>query len=180
MKKIVAIWMLFVSLLFSQGGQQNSYPEVVLHTNMGDITLQIRPDLAPLASENFLTHVKNGYYNGTIFHRVIEDFMIQGGDPTGTGMGGDSIWGKPFKDEFAPNVVFDRPGILAMANAGPNTNRSQFFITTVPTGWLNGRHTIFGYVKKGMDVVIRISETGVDRQNRPVREVKIVSAEVIE
>ncbi|WP_457592127.1 peptidylprolyl isomerase [Hydrogenimonas sp.] len=178
MKKMVSFWMLFVSLLFAQG-EKAVHPEVVLHTNMGDITLEIRPDLAPLASENFLTHVKNGYYDGTIFHRVIEDFMIQGGDPTGTGMHGESIWGKPFKDEFAPNVVFDRRGILAMANAGPNTNGSQFFITTVRTPWLNGRHTIFGYVKKGMDVVIKISETGVDRQDRPLRPVKILKAEVI-
>ncbi|MCF6202021.1 MAG: peptidylprolyl isomerase, partial [Hydrogenimonas sp.] len=175
MKKVLLSVIFFATLLFAQN--QKSYPEVLLHTNMGDIVLQIRPDIAPLASENFLTHVKNGYYNGTIFHRVIEDFMIQGGDPTGTGRGGESIWGKPFKDEFAPNVVFDKPGILAMANAGPGTNRSQFFITTVPTPWLNGRHTIFGYVKKGMDVVTKISETGVDRYNRPVSEVKILKAE---
>ena len=178
MKKIVLAMMFLATFLFAQN--QKGHPEVLLHTNMGDIVLEIRPDIAPLAAENFLTHVKKGYYDGTTFHRVIEDFMIQGGDPTGTGRGGESIWGRPFKDEFAPNVVFDKPGILAMANAGPGTNRSQFFITTVPTPWLNGRHTIFGYVKKGMDVVIKISETGVDRYNRPVREVKILKAKVVE
>ncbi len=178
MKKIVLLMMFLATFLFAQN--QKGHPEVLLHTNMGDIVLEIRPDIAPLAAENFLTHVKNGYYDGTIFHRVIEDFMIQGGDPTGTGRGGESIWKKPFKDEFAPNVVFDKPGILAMANAGPGTNRSQFFITTVPTPWLNGRHTIFGYVKKGMDIVIKISETGVDRYDRPVREVKILKAKVID
>ncbi len=178
MKKIALLMMFLATFLFAQN--QKSHPEVLLQTNMGDIVLEIRPDIAPLAAENFLTHVKKGYYDGTIFHRVIEDFMIQGGDPTGTGRGGESIWGRPFKDEFAPNVVFDKPGILAMANAGPGTNRSQFFITTVPTPWLNGRHTIFGYVKKGMDVVIKISETGVDRYNRPVREVKILKAKVVE
>ena len=178
MKKIALLMMFLATFLFAQN--QKGHPEVLLQTNMGDIVLEIRPDIAPLAAENFLTHVKKGYYDGTTFHRVIEDFMIQGGDPTGTGRGGESIWGRPFKDEFAPNVVFDKPGILAMANAGPGTNRSQFFITTVPTPWLNGRHTIFGYVKKGMDVVIKISETGVDRYNRPVREVKILKAKVVE
>ncbi len=179
MKKILVSLLFFAAFLFAQDAKQ-TYPQVLIHTNMGDFTLQIRPDLAPLASENFLTHVKNGYYNGTKFHRVIEDFMIQGGDPTGTGRGGESIWGKPFKDEFAPNIVFDRPGILAMANAGRNTNGSQFFITVAPTPWLNGHHTIFGYVIKGMDNVIKISETGVDRYDRPVRPVKIIEAKIIE
>ncbi|WP_456403925.1 peptidylprolyl isomerase [Hydrogenimonas sp.] len=173
----VAMMALF-SILSAQP-KESGHPEVLLQTNMGDIVLEIRPDLAPLASENFLTHVKNGYYDGIIFHRVIEDFMIQGGDPTGTGRGGESIWGKPFKNEYAPNVVFDRPGILAMANAGPNTNGSQFFITVAPTPWLNGHYTIFGYVKKGMDVVLKISEVGTDRADRPVREMKILKAKVL-
>ncbi len=178
MKRFMLIAMIFVSVLFA--GNAKEYPSVLLETNMGDITLEIRPDIAPLASENFLTHVKEGYYDSTLFHRVIEDFMIQGGDPTGTGMGGESIWGRPFKDEFAPNVLFDRPGILAMANAGRNTNASQFFITVARTPWLNGKHTIFGYVKRGMDVVIRISETGVNRQNRPLRPVTIIRAKIID
>ncbi|HHH19004.1 MAG TPA: hypothetical protein ENK86_00615, partial [Campylobacterales bacterium] len=113
---------------------------VVLETNQGNIELKLFPKIAPLAVENFTTHVQEGYYNGLIFHRVIKDFMIQGGDPTGTGAGGESIWKKDFADEFAPNVVFDRPMLLAMANRGPTTNGSQFFITTKPTPWLNGRH----------------------------------------
>ncbi|QOG12667.1 peptidylprolyl isomerase [Arcobacter sp. FWKO B] len=152
---------------------------VVLQTNSGDIEIEIREDLAPLASENFLTHVKNGYYDGLIFHRVIKNFMIQGGDPTGTGRGGESIWGEPFKDEFAPNAVFDKSGILAMANSGPNTNGSQFFITTVPTYWLNGRHTIFGYVIKGMDIVRKIENTQTNGRNggdKPLQTQKIIKA----
>ncbi|MCX5709010.1 MAG: peptidylprolyl isomerase, partial [Candidatus Omnitrophica bacterium] len=104
---------------------------VILETNAGKIEIKLFPDVAPKACENFTKLVGKGYYNGIIFHRVIKDFMIQGGDPTGTGRGGESIWGKPFEDEFKSDVTFDRPGILAMANAGPKTNGSQFFITTV-------------------------------------------------
>lgn len=154
---------------------------VKFQTTQGDIVFEIRPDIAPLASENFITHVKNGYYNGIIFHRIIKNFMIQGGDPSGTGRGGESIWHKPFKDEFAPNVVFDKPGILAMANAGPGTNGSQFFITTVPTPWLNGHHTIFGYVIKGMDSVHKlenVAKTG-PRSSTPLETQKIIKAEVL-
>ena len=116
-------------------------PIVVLETTQGEITLELFPKIAPLAVENFITHVKNGYYDGIIFHRIIKGFMIQGGDPTGTGRGGESIWKKPFRDEFAPNVTFNKKGILAMANAGRSTNGSQFFITVAPTQWLNGNHT---------------------------------------
>jgi peptidylprolyl isomerase len=105
----------------------------------------------------------------------MKNFMIQGGDPTGTGMAGESIWGKSFKDEFAPNAVFDKPGILAMANSGRNTNGSQFFITTVPTYWLNGKHTIFGYVKKGMNVVKRLDSIPTGRGNKPLIDQKIIS-----
>ena len=152
-------------------------PIAVLETNQGTIEIELRADIAPLAVENFTTHIKNGYYNGLIFHRVIKNFMIQGGDPTGTGRGGKSIWGKPFKDEFAPNAVFDKPGILAMANSGPNTNGSQFFITTVPTYWLNGRHTIFGYVKKGQNVVRKIEAVPANPYtNKPNKEQKIINA----
>ena len=127
MKKILFLLCSFMMLL------QASNPVATMQTSKGTIVIELRADLAPKAVENFVTHSKNGYYNGLIFHRVIKDFMIQGGDPTGTGSGGESIWGKPFKDEFAPNAVFDKAGILAMANSGPNTNGSQFFITTVPT-----------------------------------------------
>ena len=104
-------------------------PLVTVHTNLGDFTLELFPEVAPKTVENFVTHAKNGYYNGVIFHRVIEDFMIQGGDPTGTGMGGESIYGRTFEDEFS-REAFNLYGTLSMANAGPNTNGSQFFIVT--------------------------------------------------
>ncbi|RXJ86793.1 peptidylprolyl isomerase [Arcobacter sp. CECT 8985] len=160
---------------------QAANPIAILKTSKGDIQIQLRKDLAPKAVENFVTHAENGYYNGTIFHRIIKNFMIQGGDPTGTGRGGESIWKKPFKDEFAPNAVFDKPGILAMANRGPNTNGSQFFITTAPTYWLNGKHTIFGYVKKGMDVVRKLEDvptSGQYKGNKPLIDQKIISIKI--
>ena len=138
-------------------------PIVVLETNQGNIVLKLYPKVAPLAVENFVTHAKNGYYNGTTFHRVIKGFMIQGGDPQGTGMGGESIWHKEFKNEYAPNVVFDKPFLLAMANRGPNTNGSQFFITTAPAPHLNGGYTIFGEVIKGKDVVRKIENVSTSK-----------------
>jgi peptidylprolyl isomerase len=152
---------------------------VVLETNQGKIEIKLMPDVAPKACENFVKLVEKGYYDGLIFHRVIKKFMIQGGDPTGTGMGGESVWGKPFEDEVQESVVFDKPGILAMANAGPGTNGSQFFITTVPTPWLNMRHTIFGEVVKGMDVVQKIEKTNTDGQDKPRSAQKIVKAYVL-
>ncbi len=152
----------------------NEITVAVMKTNMGDIELQLFPEYAPLAVENFVKHSKDGYYNGVIFHRVIDGFMIQGGDPTGTGRGGESIWGKPFKDEFSPKLKFDEPGILAMANAGPGTNGSQFFITLAPTPWLNGRHTIFGKVIEGMDVVSAIGRTKTQKPNdKPYSDIVI-------
>jgi len=149
---------------------------VVLDTNMGKIELKLFPKAAPLAVENFTKLVQKGYYNGTIFHRVIKNFMIQGGDPTGTGMGGTSIWGKEFKNEYAPNLVFDRPYLLAMANRGPNTNGSQFFITVKPTPWLNGGYTIFGKVVKGQKVVDAIDNVPTDANDRPLKKVYIIKA----
>ncbi len=129
---------------------------VVMETNQGTIELKLFPKVAPKTVENFVTLAKQGYYDNLTFHRVIPNFMIQGGDPTGTGGGGKSIYGKTFEDEISPDVTFDRPYLLAMANAGPNTNGSQFFITTMNTTWLNGKHTIFGEVIKGQDVVKKI------------------------
>ncbi|XPV67978.1 MAG: peptidylprolyl isomerase [Halarcobacter sp.] len=172
MKKIIFFLFSLVLLL------EAANPIAVLKTSKGDIEIELRPDIAPKAVENFITHSKNGYYNGLIFHRIIKNFMIQGGDPTGTGRGGESIWGKPFKDEFASNAVFDKAGILAMANAGPNTNGSQFFITTVPAYWLNGRHTIFGYVTKGYETLKALENvptTGQYRGNKPLTDQKIIS-----
>ncbi len=149
---------------------------VVLETNQGNIEIKLMPEVAPKACENFIKLAQKGYYNGLIFHRVIKDFMIQGGDPTGTGAGGQSIWGKKFEDEFKTGVTFDSPGILAMANAGPGTNGSQFFITTVKTPWLDNHHTIFGKVIKGYDVVQKIESTPVGANDKPLKDQKIVKA----
>ena len=152
-------------------------PIVVLETNLGKIELKLYPEVAPLAVENFTTHAKNGYYDGVVFHRIIKGFMIQGGDPTGTGTGGESIWKKDFKDEFAKNVVFDKPFLLAMANRGPVTNGSQFFITLAPTPWLNGKHTIFGEVVSGQDVVRKMENVSVaPGSNKPLFDQKIKKA----
>lgn len=178
-------FILLTALLFTAFAGAAAMPKhshVLLKTNQGTIEFEIREDLAPLAAENFLTHVKNGYYNGIVFHRIIKGFMIQGGDPTGTGRGGESIWHKPFKNEYAPNVVFDKPGILAMANAGPNTNGSQFFITTAATPWLNGGYTIFGYVVKGMDTVKKLENVptmGRRGNDRPLEAQTILKATIV-
>jgi len=158
-----------------------SNPHVVLKTTQGNIELELFPDVAPLAVENFVTHVKNGYYNGVAFHRIIHNFMIQGGDPTESGRGGESIWHKDFKDEFKPNLVFDKAGILAMANRGPNTNGSQFFITTAPTPWLNGGYTIFGKIvgKTSMQTIMKLNNvatTGRSGGDRPLERQEIIKA----
>ena len=164
--------------IFMVGSLFASNPIAVLETTQGTIELELRSDLAPLAVENFSTHIKNGYYNGLIFHRIIKQFMIQGGDPTGTGRGGASIWGKPFKDEFSHKAIFKKAGILAMANSGANTNGSQFFITTVATPWLNGRHTIFGQIanKESYKVLKKLEAVKVGYQDKPVQEQKIIKA----
>ncbi|ORY82468.1 peptidyl-prolyl cis-trans isomerase cyp15 [Protomyces lactucae-debilis] len=152
--------------------------EATLFTSSGDIVLQLYPQQAPKAVENFTTHCKQGYYDGTIFHRVIPHFMIQGGDPKGDGTGGVSIWGKEFGDEFVPELKHDKPYMLSMANAGPGTNGSQFFITTDVAKHLDGKHTIFGRVKQGMDVVHMIEMGKVGRLDRPLEPVSIQSVEV--
>ncbi len=157
-----------------------------LRTNQGTVVVRLFPDHAPKTVRNFVdlaegsrewtdprTRQAGGkLYNGTIFHRVIPDFMIQGGDPLGTGTGGP---GYKFADEFHPDLAFDRPYLLAMANAGPGTNGSQFFITTVPTPHLNRKHTIFGEVIEGSDVVEQISKTATGSNNRPVNDVVLES-----
>jgi peptidylprolyl isomerase len=151
---------------------------VTLTTSQGEIEFKLHPEIAPKACENFVTHAENGYYDGVIFHRIIAEFMIQGGDPDGTGMGGKSIWKKPFKDECSAALKFDREGLLAMANSGPGTNGSQFFITCAPASWLNMRHTIFGEVVKGMDVVKKLEGVEVDRHDRPIENQEILKATV--
>lgn len=151
---------------------------VVFETNLGNIEITLMPDVAPKTCENFLGLVGKNYYNGVGFHRVIKNFMIQGGDPTGKGTGGESIWKKPFADECRSDVRFDKPGLLAMANRGPNTNGSQFFITTVSTPHLNMRHTIFGQVTAGYDIVKKIEGVKTGPGDRPVESVQILKAYV--
>ena len=150
----------------------------VLETTQGTIELKFFPEIAPKAVENFVEHIQKGYYDGILFHRVIKGFMIQGGDPTGTGRGGESIWGGEFEDEVKSDVVFDREGVLAMANHGPDTNGSQFFITVGPQPSLNGNYTIFGEVYSGMDVVHKIEMVATSGSDRPVEEQKIIKATV--
>ena len=152
---------------------------VLLETTQGNIEIRLYPKKSQMTVENFVGLVEKGYYDGLIFHRVIPGFMIQGGDPTGTGQGGESLWGRPFQDEFRSNLKFDKPGILAMANSGPDTNGSQFFITVAPTPWLNNHHTIFGEVVKGYDVVEKLEKIPTGPGNRPRTEQKIIKATLI-
>jgi len=177
-KTILALMLLLPLQLFGTN------PHVVLQTTQGNIKLELYSDVAPLAVENFMTHVKNGYYNGIAFHRIIKNFMVQGGDPTESGRGGESIWGKPFKDEFK-NKLFDSTGILAMANAGPSTNGSQFFITTAPTPWLNGYHTIFGKVADAdsmqtLSKLNNVATLGRRAGDRPLERQEIIKAYIAE
>lgn len=177
----------------------------VMKTSMGDIHIKLFPEKAPKTVENFTTHAKNGYYDNVIFHRVINDFMIQGGDPTGTGRGGESIWGGTFEDEFDIDLLNYR-GALSMANTGdPDTNTSQFFIVQKKnmdewmdsiknaypeqiaeyykkggSPWLDFRHTVFGQVYKGMDVVDRIAGVKTDENDKPLEDVVIYTIEIME
>jgi peptidyl-prolyl cis-trans isomerase B (cyclophilin B) len=196
-------------MTFPQLTNQVAENEIVVEmkTNKGSIIIKLFPEYAPKTVENFITHSKNGYYNGLIFHRVIRDFMIQGGDPKGNGTGGESIYGKPFEDEFSPNL-FNIRGALSMANAGPNTNGSQFFIVQNQnidpgfreqmekagypkeiidvymekggTPWLDFHHTVFGQVLEGMDVVDEIANVETDQQDRPLEDVIIETILVAE
>ena len=147
-----------------------------LNTNLGTIEIELFSKEAPKTVNSFVFLAGEGFYDGVIFHRVIKDFMLQGGDPTGTGTGGP---GYRFEDEIVASLVFDRPSILAMANSGPGTNGSQFFITLIPTPHLNGLHTIFGQVVGGQDVVDEISLVPTDSRDRPLEPVVIESIEII-
>lgn len=156
-----------------------NHSRVILRTNYGDITLELTDDLTPRTVENFLGLIRKWYYDGVIFHRVIRDFMIQWGDPTGTGRGGESIFGEKFDDEFHPTLKHDK-GVISMANAGPNTNGSQFFIVHAQnTHYLDGRHSVFGRVIEGMEVVEDIANVPVDRSDRPTSDVVIERAVVV-
>lgn len=181
-------------------------PVATFKTNKGDFAIKLFPKQAPKTVENFLGLVAKNYYDGIIFHRVIKDFMIQGGDPTGTGMGGQSLWGAPFEDEFS-NELFNIRGALSMANAGPATNGSQFFIVqnqNMPaqmeeqmvaagypeeiieayrqggTPWLDHRHTVFGQVVSGMEIVDEIANVETGIQDKPVEDVVIKTIEISE
>ena len=186
--------------------QAENQPMAVIKTNHGDMKVMLFPEAAPKAVENFTTHAKNGYYDGIIFHRVIKDFMIQGGDPQGMGFGGESIWGEPFADEFSLEGLYFK-GALSMANSGPNTNGSQFFIVQAGsvddrligqmedagypaeaikkykevggTPWLDFRHTVFGQVVEGMDVVDEIAAVKVGRNDKPLEDVVILGIDIL-
>lgn len=186
--------------------QTENQPMAFIKTNHGDMKVMLFPEAAPKAVENFTTHAKNGYYDGIIFHRVIKDFMIQGGDPQGMGFGGESIWGEPFADEFSLEAL-NFKGALSMANSGPNTNGSQFFIVQAGsvddrligqmedagypaeaiekykevggTPWLDFRHTVFGQVVEGMDVVDEIAAVKVGRNDKPLEDVVILGIDIL-
>ena len=143
----------------------------VIQTTMGTIELELFAYKAVKTVQNFVGLAEKKYYDGIIFHRVIDNFMIQGGDPAGTGSGGESIWGKPFEDEVKTGLKHNSEGILSMANAGPNTNGSQFFITLKATPWLDGKHTIFGKVISGMEVVKAIGKTKTNQDDKPLIDV---------
>jgi peptidyl-prolyl cis-trans isomerase A (cyclophilin A) len=148
-----------------------------METNKGTVEFELFPKQAPLTVNNFVALARQGFYDGVTFHRVIENFMIQGGDPDGTGMGGP---GYTFQDELDPELSFDAPGVLAMANAGPNTNGSQFFVTTGTPRHLQGKHTIFGKVTEGYEVVEGISRVPSDGRDRPLEPVTIERLSIIE
>ena len=175
-------FLLFLSLflLGSSIGIANAEGEdivkVKIETTMGEIQADLFAKEAPKTVENFVALAKKGFYDGIVFHRVIPEFMIQTGDPTGTGMGGP---GYQFADEFSPNLKHSKPGILSMANSGPNTNGSQFFITEVATPWLDRRHSVFGEVTQGMDIVKKIANAPRDSQDRPRQEIKMTKVTIL-
>lgn len=170
-------------LAIEDGGAEAGAGELprgaIIHTTRGDIHCKLFPEECPKSIENFTTHARNAYFEGIIFHRVIKGFMVQTGDPLGDGTGGASIWGAEFGDEFSRALRHDRPFTLSMANSGPNTNGSQFFITTVPTPWLDNKHTVFGRVVRGADVVLTIERSKTDRNDKPFDDIKIVNVECV-
>ncbi|EGN98226.1 hypothetical protein SERLA73DRAFT_91486 [Serpula lacrymans var. lacrymans S7.3] len=161
-----------------RGGPPPLASSATIHTSMGDIHLRLFPNQAPKAVENFVGHSRSGFFEGVIFHRVIPKFMIQTGDPLGDGTGGNSIWGREFEDEFADDLKHDRPYTVSMANAGPGTNGSQFFITTTATPWLDRKHTIFGRVFSGLEVVHAIENVKVNKLDKPLEDIKIVNVDI--
>ena len=156
---------------------QTKRPTAIIDTTMGRLVIELYNDEAPKTVANFIKLAKQGFYNNVIFHRVIPGFMIQGGDPTGTGTGGP---GYTFEDEFSPSLRHDGPGVVSMANRGPNTNGSQFFITLAATSWLDGKHTIFGRITEGMPIVERIAGVDRDGQDRPRKDIVMTNVRIEE
>ncbi|POM65880.1 Peptidyl-prolyl cis-trans isomerase ppi1 [Phytophthora palmivora] len=149
---------------------------VVFETTVGEFTMELYTEHAPRTCWNIAELSRRGYYNNTIFHRIIKDFMIQGGDPTGTGRGGESIYGAKFDDEITKELKHTGAGVLSMANSGPNTNGSQFFIALAPTPWLDGKHTVFGRISSGMKVIQRMGLVPTGANDRPREEIHIKRA----
>jgi len=192
MKRFLVPFLVIICIMSTMADEKKPI-QILFETTSGTFEVEVYPEVAPMTVKNFVELTKQGFYNGVIFHRVIDDFMIQGGDPTGTGRGGESIWKKGFRNEISAKALgidqkaleakgysFDndlpsmhcRYGTLCMANAGPNTNGSQFFIVVRDEcPWLDGKHTVFGKVVKNMDVVEKIASTKVDAHDRPVKEV---------
>ena len=174
----VLITLLFIGVLIMNKNNQSNNTKVLLETTKGDIVLELYISEMPITAGNFQKLVEEGFYDGVIFHRVIENFMIQGGDPTGTGMGGP---GYRIKDEFTKtDLDKNNRGTISMANAGPNTGGSQFFINLVDNNFLDGKHPVFGKVTQGMDIVDKIAKVEKNQADKPIEEVKIISAIIIE
>jgi len=165
------------SLMASTARSEPARPRAIIETTKGTIIIELDKDDAPKTVANFVTLAKKGFYNGIIFHRVIPDFMVQTGDPTGTGRGGP---GYAFEDEFSPTLHHDKPGVVSMANSGPNTNGSQFFITVVATPWLDGKHTIFGHVVEGQSVVDQIVAAPRDSNDKPLEPITMTKVTIQE
>ncbi|KAJ1723033.1 Peptidyl-prolyl cis-trans isomerase cyp15 [Coemansia erecta] len=167
------------SLAIAPKNKRKIARSAIIRTTVGDIHLALFPELAPKAVENFAVHSQNGYYNGVIFHRVIKRFMIQTGDPLGDGTGGESIWKRSFEDEFTPKLRHDHPFTLSMANAGPCTNGSQFFLTTIDSApWLDDKHTIFGRATSGADVIRAIEAAKTDKRDKPFEDISIMNIQI--
>ncbi len=181
MKNYIGFFLCFILAGCAKSTQTKTQPESItekeanivkikIETTKGDIYADLFADEAPKTVENFVTLAKKGFYDGIVFHRVIPNFMAQTGDPTGTGQGGP---GYTFKDEFSPKLRHDKSGVLSMANSGPNTNGSQFFITEIATPWLDNRHSVFGQVTQGMDVVKQIVNAPRDKSDKPIEAIKM-------
>ena len=176
----ILILVTLLAVTATSHASDDARPLAVFTTSMGSFTAELFPDSAPKACENFTTHARNGYYDGILVHRVEEDFVIQSGDPAGTGYSGRSIWGEPFENEIDPSLTFDEPFVLAMANRGTaKTNNSQYFVTVAPAPWMTGAYTIFGRVIEGREVVEAINGVDIDpTSQRPIRDVVVESIEI--